>query len=86
LTLIKIALNYVLQAMSIIILVRCVLSWLPLGYNKLTEFIYTVTEPILAPIRNLLSKAMGGSIMYLDFSPIIAFALIRFLQRIIWMI
>ncbi len=69
-----------------LILVRCVLSWLPLGYNKLTEFIYNITEPLLAPIRNLLDRAMGGRMMFIDISPIIAFAIIRFLQRVIWMI
>lgn len=61
------------------IFVRVLLSWiqvqLPLG---LADFLFSVTEPILGPIRRAL-PAMGG----FDFSPIVALIAIQFLQGLL---
>ena len=84
--LIKTALYYLLEVVNLILIVRCVISWLPLGYNRFTEMLYTLTEPILAPIRRLLGKTMGGRTMFVDFSPIVAFLLITLIQRLIFML
>lgn len=84
--LIKTALYYLLEVVNLILIVRCVISWLPLGYNRFTEMLYTLTEPILAPIRRLLEKTMGGRTMFVDFSPIVAFLLITLIQRLIFML
>lgn len=58
------------------IFVRVLLSWiqvqLPAG---IADFLFSVTEPILGPIRRAL-PAMGG----FDFSPIIALIAIQFVQ------
>ncbi|MCK9478172.1 MAG: YggT family protein [Firmicutes bacterium] len=72
-----------LNLVEILLLVRVVISWLPIGHNRFTEILYTVTEPILAPIRNLLDSAMGNRAIMIDFSPIIAFMLIGLLKRLI---
>jgi len=42
------------------------------------EFLYRITEPVLAPIRSFL-PSFGG----LDISPIIVILIIMFLQRVI---
>lgn len=86
LSLIKVALYYLLNVVNLILVVRCIVSWLPLGYNRFTEILYTLTEPFLAPIRRLLQKTMGTSSMYIDFSPIVAFLLISLIQRLIFML
>jgi YggT family protein len=61
------------------IFVRVLLSWiqvqLPMG---LGDFLFSVTEPILGPIRRAL-PAMGG----FDFSPIIALIAIQFVQGLL---
>ena len=61
------------------IFVRVLLSWiqvqLPMG---LGDFLFSVTEPILGPIRRAL-PAMGG----FDFSPIIALIAIQFVQGVL---
>jgi YggT family protein len=61
------------------IFVRVLLSWiqvqLPMG---LADFLFSVTEPILGPIRRAL-PAMGG----FDFSPIIALIAIQFVQGLL---
>jgi YggT family protein len=70
--------NLVFRLYSYAILARIFLSWIPLERNNLVvQFIYKITEPILAPFRIILP--LGG--MGLDLSPIIAFFLINLLQR-----
>jgi YggT family protein len=68
---------------NILIFARVILSWIrPGGYNpwvaQITELIYQLTEPVLAPIRERLP---GG--MMLDFSPFIAMILLDFIRRLI---
>jgi YggT family protein len=70
--------NLVFRLYSYAILARIVLSWIPLERNNLVvQFIYKITEPILASFRIILP--LGG--MWLDLSPIIVFFLINLLQR-----
>lgn len=81
--LIKMALLRLLDVAEILILIRVIVSWLPLGRNRFIEIIYTITDPILIPIRSLLEKSMKGKSIMIDFSPIIAFLLIGFIKRFI---
>ena len=61
-----ISLAYTLFAL--LILVRIVLSWIQLNpYNPIVQFVYSTTEPILAPIRRRLPPAGG-----FDLSPLVA--------------
>ncbi len=66
----------------VLIFVRCVISWFPMGRdNKLVQLLYTLTEPILAPIRNIIDKSpIGGRGMMIDFSPIIALFFIELIK------
>jgi YggT family protein len=67
------------QILSLAILVRVLLSWVdPMGNMRITQIMRDLTEPILAPIRNLLPN-----MMMFDFSPIIAMLLLQALQRLI---
>ena len=69
------SLGYFARVVNFFIVIRCVLSWFPAGRkHALGRFFYTMTEPILAPIRSLIRRSpLGGPGMMLDFSPIIAF-------------
>ena len=61
--------NNAFQIMNILIIIRVLLSWF--NYNANNQYIqllYRITEPILAPIRNLLSSFNMG----IDISPLIA--------------
>ena len=60
-----------------LILVRIILQIFNVPYNKFTNFIYSVTEPILGPVRNLLDKIFGRQ-MLLDFSPIAVWVILDF--------
>ncbi|NLJ69564.1 MAG: YggT family protein [Firmicutes bacterium] len=61
-----------------IVLARIIMSWLPEVdyYNPMVRFVYKVTEPVLAPFRQLL-PAIGG----IDFSPIVVFLVLDFVRR-----
>ncbi len=70
--------NTVFRLYSYLILARIFLTWIPVDhYNPIVQFIYKITEPVLAPFRIILP--LGG--MGLDISPIIVFFLLNLLQR-----
>ncbi|PKP55784.1 hypothetical protein CVT91_14705, partial [Candidatus Atribacteria bacterium HGW-Atribacteria-1] len=70
--------NTVFRLYSYLILARIFLTWIPVDhYNPIVQFIYKITEPVLAPFRIILP--LGG--MGLDLSPIIVFFLLNLLQR-----
>ncbi|MFP5316946.1 MAG: YggT family protein [Acidimicrobiia bacterium] len=63
-----------IQAYIIILFARIILSWFPIAPNSgmatVYGFLYTITEPVLGPIRRLIPPVgMGG--MGLDLSPMI---------------
>lgn len=64
---------------SILILARVLMSWIQINpYSPLAQMIFNLTEPILAPVRNLLPPASG-----LDFSPLIVLIGIQVLGSIL---
>ena len=66
------------------VLARVIISWIPVQKdNKLITFLYQVTEPILAPIRNMVERSSFGKNLMFDVSPIIAFLLIGLIRNII---
>ena len=83
---IKIALGILLRIVDSLILVRVLLSFFPtLHYSKITNFIYQMTEPILAPCRAILDR-LGLGMGMMDFSPILAILLLNLLQNLVYAI
>jgi YggT family protein len=61
-----------------IVIARAVVSWVnPDPHNPIVRFLYSVTEPVLYRLRRALPLYAGG----IDFSPILVFVAILFLQR-----
>ena len=70
-----------------LLIASAILSWL-IAFNvvntrnqfvsSVAEFLYRITEPLLAPIRSIMPN-LGG----LDISPIILILIIMFIQRVI---
>ena len=72
-------LQLLLGLLMLLLIARVVVSWTtPTGGGGLVAFIYQVTEPILAPIRRLISPAGG-----LDFSPMVAILLLGLLMQLV---
>jgi len=58
---------YALYALIILILVRVVFSWTnPYPNNSVYRFVFSATEPILAPVRRRLPPMSG-----MDLSPLV---------------
>ncbi len=61
-----------------IIIARAVISWVNADpYNPIVRFLYSATEPVLYRLRRALPIYAGG----IDFSPIVVFVIIIFLQQ-----
>jgi YggT family protein len=70
--------NMLLTFYMWIVIARAVISWVnPDPYNPIVRFLYRVTEPVLYRLRRALPLNAGG----IDFSPILVFVVILFLQR-----
>lgn len=66
---------------SWLLLIRVLLSWLPnFGPNALTNFIYEITEPVLAPFRKLIPVSPS---LPIDFSPIFALLAVDLLRKLL---
>jgi YggT family protein len=63
-----------------IIIIRALLSWVnPDPYNPIVQFLYSITEPVMARVRQLIPMSGIG----IDFSPIIVILGIIFLQEFV---
>lgn len=68
-----------IQLYSLVILARVLMSWVNIDpYSPLARIIFDLTEPVLAPVRNLLPPTAG-----LDFSPIIVMVLLQVVGQIL---
>ncbi|RKZ09038.1 YggT family protein [bacterium] len=64
---------------ALVILVRVVLSWLPVDHDQpWVRFVVDVTEPVVGPIRRVL-PSFGG----LDFSPLVAMLLLQLMRNML---
>jgi YggT family protein len=72
--------SWVLDIYSLIIVAAALISWVnPDPYNPIVQFLRRVTDPVLRPIRQVLSRYQTG----IDFSPLVAILIIQFVQRVI---
>lgn len=70
-----------LQLYSYVLLARALVSWIPNldPYHPAVQFLYSVTEPVLEPIRKLVPP-LGGMV---DVSILVAFFAIIVLEQIL---
>ena len=65
---------------------RVLLSWFPLNPHgamaTVAGFLYTVTDPVMKPVRRMLPAARFGGMAF-DFSPVIVIFGIIILQRML---
>jgi YggT family protein len=69
--------DYILTIANWLIIIRVLISWVnPDPYNAIVQFLYKVTEPLLAPFRRFFPAYTIG----LDISPIFALLAVWFLK------
>ncbi|MDE6182173.1 MAG: YggT family protein [Eubacteriales bacterium] len=76
--------SIVFQLINIILFIRIVLSWLPIGKNAFTMLIYNLTEPLLYPIRKMIEKSPLGQGLMVDFSPIFLVLILSLIEKILY--
>lgn len=70
-------LDWLLGIYKWIIIISALLSWVsPDPYNPIVRFLYSITEPVLRPVRRLIGSRLGP----IDISPLIVIIVIIFLQ------
>ena len=70
------------QLYLVVIIARVLLSWFPLQpgsfMSRATSVLFSVTEPVLGPLRRVLPR-----VGMLDLSPLVAILLITVLSRVL---
>ena len=75
--------NMIFNVLEYAILIEVILSWVYAGRtNQYIEILHKVTEPILQPGRKIQERYFSNTMM--DFSPLIALAIIWGLRKIIF--
>jgi len=70
-------LNILLGTYKWIIIIAALISWVnPDPYNPIVRFLYSITDPVLRPVRRLIGYRLGP----IDISPLIVIIVIIFLQ------
>ena len=71
-----------LQLYLLAIIGRVIMSWIPVSpdslWARIARFLYTVTEPVLGPLRRAIPP-IGGPNMAFDLSPLIVLIVIELL-------
>lgn len=80
------ALSLFVRAVEILVLVRVLMSWFPVGhgrgndwFHRARETVWRLTEPFLDPIRRLLPMGSMG----IDFSPLVLLLLLGVVYRFV---
>jgi YggT family protein len=69
-------LNSLLELYKWIIIIAALITWVsPDPYNPIVRFLYSVTDPVLRPVRRRIGIVMG-----IDISPLIVILIIVFIQ------
>ena len=77
------AVRLLLELFYVLLIARAVLSWVPGVRNRLTDFVYMVTEPVLSPVRNLLNRSRFGNLsLPIDLSFLVVLFILTFLLYI----
>jgi len=70
-------LDTLLEIYKWIIIIAALISWVnPDPYNPIVKFLYSITEPVLRPVRRLIGYRLGP----IDISPLIVILAIIFAQ------
>ena len=84
LNLLVIALHFLIQIYIFIIIIACLISFLPLNFvhplaRKIVRFFYILSEPLFDLVRKNIPTSFGG----IDFSPLVIIIALQFLDFMI---
>ena len=73
----------VIYVLQIAMLVRAVLSWVPMRENKFTDILYAITEPVVMPVRMFFDKMGWFRNLPIDVSFFVAYLLLSILGMLL---
>lgn len=62
--------NFVLDVYKLLVIVHFILTLLNVSANKWTTLLSSVVEPVLAPIRRVLTEKLPAKYQVIDWSPV----------------
>ena len=71
-----------LMAVQLAMLARAILSWFPVE-NRIVDFLYTVTEPFIYPVRILFERMNWFQNLPIDISFMVSYLLISLIVALI---
>ena len=75
----------VLSLFETCLIVRAILSWIPSARtSRVAQFLNTITEPVVHPVRKLLFKMDWARRLPIDLSILIVFIIITILERFLY--
>ena len=78
LSMVALVLDFVFQALMLILLVNAVLSWFqPKPSHPIVDLLDRVSDFVCEPVRRLFPTAMGG----IDFAPLVVMLAVQFVGR-----
>lgn len=84
LTLVFRVLSIFIYALQDLMFIRAILSWIPgLQDNIIARFIYGITEPFIAPVREFMNRFEFVRTMPVDLSFIVTYILLVFIQGLL---
>lgn len=73
-----------IMVMQLLMMGRALLSWIPLDDdNPIEDFLYTVTEPVIAPVRSVIEHFGWFEELPIDVSFLITFLLLSVLESLL---
>lgn len=79
-TLILLLLHYAIAAISFVIFVACIISFLPISpYNKFVQILRRLTEPVFDSVRRFIPTNVG----MFDFAPLVILLVLMLLDNLI---
>ena len=76
--------RYLITAVQLLMFARAILSWLPVEEDSpIVNFLYAVTEPVIAPVRAVIERFGWFEGMPIDMSFFITFILLSFLEMML---
>lgn len=76
--------RFIIVAIELLMMARAIISWLPIDEDHpIVTFLYTVTEPVIMPVRSLIDYFGWFQGMPFDMSFLITFILLSILEMIL---
>jgi len=73
----------ILRILQLAIIIRAIISWIPMRPNKFTYYLTRITEPMIGPIRKLIFRIPMMQQVPVDISPVIAYFILTLISRVV---